>query len=299
MQTRRRLLQGIAGAATTGIAGCTAFAEGPPPVTILGAGSLTTALENGLRPAVDHPVRVGTRGSAAIARLVASGTRSPDILSLADPALFDTVVSTSWYATFATNAMVLAYTTATPGGRTIADAGPDRWWEPLLEESIRFGRTDPALDPLGYRSLFTLELAGTYYDDAPPLRSQIPNRSHVYPETQLLAQFETGGLDAALTYRNMAEERGYDYHDLPAEIDLGNPHYRDRYQSTSYTLPGGTTVTGDVIQYAATILNGADRDPVKTVFDYHTRGGYLAEYGFDRPDDYPRFIGDVPRNLEA
>lgn len=297
MSTRRRLLRGLAGVATAGIAGCsTVTGGGTDPVTLLGAGSLTTALEQGLRPRLETPVRVGTRGSAAIARLVASGTRSPNIVSLADPALFDAPLSPPWHVTYATNAMVIAYNPDTVGGQALA-THRTAWWEPVLSGVTRFGRTDPDLDPLGYRTLFTLDLAADYYPATPDLRAVLPEHTHVYPETQLLTQFETGALDGAFTYRNMAEERGYAYIELPSQIDLSTPRYRDRYHETAYTLPGGHTVDGDVIRYAATILEGADRPQVRTVFDRHTTGAYLDAYGFDRPDDYPRYIGDVPRHL--
>lgn len=299
MQTRRAVLRRAAGAGAAAIAGCAGWTGATSPVTILAAGSLTTALEKGLEPAVDPPIRVGTRGSAAVARLVAAGTRSPNIVSLADPALFDGPLHPDWYASFATNAMVLAYTTDTAGGRAVRDADPDRWWEPILAGTTRFGRTDPDLDPLGYRTLFTLALAADHYPSAPALRDRIPARDQVYPETQLLAQFETGGIDAALTYRNMAVERGYDFLALPAAIDLSDPRHAERYHRTSYTLPGGKTVHGDVIRYAATILEDGDRDAVRSVFDTHVDGAYLGQYGFGQPTDYPRYIGDVPPRLRA
>ncbi|MFB6103541.1 MAG: extracellular solute-binding protein [Halobacteriaceae archaeon] len=300
MYTRRAVLKGAAATGVSTVAGCggvLGLHGDTAPVTILAAGSLTTALEHGLRPVVDPPIRVGTRGSAAVARLIAAGTRTPDIVSLADPSLFDGPLHPEWYATYATNAMVLAYNPETAGGRAVRDAGPSRWWRPILDGTARFGRTDPDLDPLGYRTLFTLALAADYYPDAPALREQLPARDQVYPETQLLAQFETGGIDAALTYRNMAVERGYDYLALPAQIDLSDPAYADRYGQQSYTLPSGTTVYGDVIRYAATVLEDADRPAVQTVFDAHVEGAYLPQYGFGQPTRYPQYSGDVPTRL--
>lgn len=303
MPSRRAVLTGVAGVGATAVAGCTGLTgdggSTTAPVEILAAGSLTAALEHGFDPGVAAPVRVGTRGSAAIARLVATGTRSPHIVSLADPALFAGPMAPTWYATFATNAMVVAYNPGTDGGRAVRAAGREAWWRPILTGRARLGRTDPDLDPLGYRTLFTLELAGHHYAAAPDLRAALPARRQVYPETQLLAQFETGGIDVALTYRNMAVEREYPYLELPPAIDLSDPAYRDRYHQTSYTLPSGKTVRGDVIRYAATIHEGTERPAVRSVFDAHIGGAYLDRFGFDRPLQYPRFRGDVPQRLRT
>lgn len=89
-----------------------------------------------------------------------------------------------------------------------------------------------------------LELATRHYESDANLRAVVPQRSQAYPETRLVSQFETGSIDAAVTYRNMAVERGYRYLDLPPEIDLSDPRYADRCATTSYELPSGKTIQG-------------------------------------------------------
>lgn len=289
---RRELLAAVAG----GLAGCGAvFGRDGRPVSVLAAGSLTNALVNGLVPALDVPVRVETHGSARVARLVAEGAKDPDIVSLADPALFESVLSLPWYAEFATNAIVLAYDPRSPGGRRIADAGPDAWFRPLLDSGVALGRTDPDLDPLGYRTLFALELATAHYDFSDDLRAVVPRRARVYPETQLLGRFETGAVEAAFVYRSMAQERGYEFVGLPAEVNLSDPGLAERYAETSYGLPDGTIIRGAPISYAATVRHR--RPATDRVFRRHIRGGALPPFGFGVPDDYPRFTGDVPSDL--
>ncbi|WP_323174621.1 extracellular solute-binding protein [Natrialba sp. PRR66] len=290
--SRRSTLSGVAGL-LVGTAGCSRTGgEQSEPVSMLAAGSLNNGLENGLRPSVDAPLQIESRGSTEVARLAAEGQKDPDIVSLADIALFDSSLESEWVAEFATNAIVLAYNPDTAGGKRLAGVGPENWYRPVLNGDVEIGRTDPDLDPLGYRTLFMLELATEYYGTDANLRETIPLREQIYPETQLISQFETGSIDAAIAYRNMAVERGYEYIDLPTEIDLSDPAYADTYATTSYELPDGTVARGRRISYGSTVRR--ESPPVFDVFRTHTTGQYLTDFGFVVPDDYPQFTGTAP-----
>jgi len=301
-RSRRAFLRTAGAVGTVGLAGCVGRGTDADDggrsvtVTILAAGSLQHALETGLAPALDVPIRVEAHGSATVARMVAEGQRDPDIVTVADTALFEAPLSPPWYATFTSNAVVLAYNPDTEGGRRVAEAGTERWYEPLLDDAVRLGRTDPDQDPLGYRTLFTLELAARYYDDAPALHESIPARRQIYPETALISEFETGSIDAAFAYRNMAVERGYDYVALPERIDLSSPDYVDDWYGTvSYTLPSGQEIQGDLIGYGSTIRKQSDA--ARSVFAAHTTGDYLDDSGFLRREGFPRYEGDVPADV--
>lgn len=285
--SRRGFLGRVGTAAAGGtlaLGGCTA-AGARQSVSLLVAGSLANALEHGLRPRTDVDLRIEAHGSATVARFVSSGQKDPDIVSLADPALFDAPMSVDEYTVFATNAIVLAYDPESPGGEQVATAGPEEWYHALMSEEVRLGRTDPRLDPLGYRTLFTLDLASEHYGTNRDLRTVVPARDQVYPETQLLGGFETGSIDAAFVYRNMADTRGYTFHELPPEINLSDPAYTDRYRTVAYELPERGEVRGDVIRYGAT-LRSRTRRP-RSVFKRHVTGEYLTEYGFGVPERLP------------
>jgi len=290
---RRGFLSAVA-AGVCGVAGCGGQAD-TGPVSLLVAGSLNNAMEHGYREAVDGPVQVEAMGSARAARLVADGAKEPDIVSLADETLFESVLDPDWHARFATNALVLVYDPESAAGRRLSAVGEDRWYEVLLDDDVSVGRTDPDLDPLGYRTLFLLTLASRHYDTERDLRDAVPVPGQIYPETQLLSQFETGGVDAAVAYRNMAVERGYDYVELPAAIDLSDPAYDDRYGVASYELPDGTTVSGRAIAYVSTLR--ADLGPVDSAYETHISGGYLGNYGLTVPDSYPTWGGDAPERF--
>lgn len=320
--SRRGFLGMITGGLTTTMAGCTASDDSiitggtqntpsavksetitsdtassitSPTIAILAAGSLQYAIENGLRSSLEVPIQVESHGSATVARLIADGQRDPDIVTVADTALFDQPLSPRWHSIFTSNAIVLAYNPDTAGGRRLAAA--DAWYEPLLNETIRFGRTDPDQDPLGYRTLFMLELASRYYDDASRLIPAFKNRNNIYPETGLISRFETGSIDAAVTYRNMAIERDYAYVDLPDQINLSNPQYVDSWYSTvSYTLPSGQTINGNIINYGSTIRHMSKA--AVAVFNIHTTGQYLTDAGFIQRAQFPQYVGDVPVTVE-
>lgn len=287
--SRRAVLAATAGLASAG--GCLGRASSGSTVSLLAAGSLQNALTGDFRPPTDARVEVEAHGSARAARMVAEGQRDPDIIALADPVLFSSPLDTAWYATFANNAIVLTYNPETAGGKRVQ--GAETWFAPLLRGDVRLGRTDPDLDPLGYRTLFTLALAADHYD-TPALADRLLSRTQIYPETQLLAQFDSGSVDAAFVYRSMAVERGYPYVDLPAAVDMSDPDHAASYASMSYTLPGGTVVRGTPIQYAATCRT--QTEAATTVFDavVESSDQYLESHGFTVTDRHPHYSGDVP-----
>lgn len=292
--TRRQFIAATAALLAGGA--CTNGSSGA--VSLMAAGSLYHAFENGLAKQLsDLSPEIEAHGSVAVARLVAEGKRDPDIVSLADAALFDGPLHPTWHVEFATNALVLAYNPDTAAGRRLAEAGPEAWYEPLLRSEVRLGRTDPDLDPLGYRTLFALDLASRYYE-IPDLSPRVLEPRQIYPETALISQFEVGAIDAAFTYRSMATARGYAFVEFPREINLSSPaHARNWYEQASYRLPDGKVVRGAPISYASTIRHL--RPEVQTVFRRQCRGAYLTAFGFSVPDDYPRIHGDAPAPISS
>jgi molybdate/tungstate transport system substrate-binding protein len=295
--TGRRAFLASAAAAASGLAGCSGAlavggASGRDRVSLVVAGSLQNAMQDGLADAVDVPLAVEAHGSAAAARFVAEGQKDPDVVSLADVSLLEDLLEVPWYVEFATNSLVVAYDPDSAGGERVAAAGQERWHEAVRAEEVSLGRTDPDLDPLGYRTLFALELASDHYGTDVDLRTAVPERRQVYPETQLLAALETGSVDAAVVYRSMAVDHGYPFVDLPPEVDLGDPAFADEYATASYQLPAGTVVEGGVASYGTAARHRGDA--VADVVRAQVEGDYLQAYGFTVPADYPRPNGEVP-----
>ena len=212
-------------------------------------------------------------GSLAAAELVRSGARDPDALALAEPGLVADLAG--WHAVFATNALTVVY----DPDSEYAPAIREDWRTALAREEISVGRTDPARDPLGYRTLLALDLAGREGAPADAIRAN----ADVFPETQLLRTLEAGGVDAAFAYRNMAVAHDLPHLDLPAELDLSDPRLADHYRRAAVTV-GGETIRGEPIRYGAAFLTDRGEPFYRNLVANAER---LREYGFGVPDEFP------------
>jgi len=263
---RRRTVLG--GLAAVGLGGglsalATPTSQGDEGVEALVAGSLQAVA--GRVPGAT----VEAHGSLAVRRLVLEDAREPDVVALADPKLFEGLANT--YTLFATNALVLAYDPSAPHVDELR-----RDWRGALRDAT-VGRTDPTLDPLGYRTVLAVELDGTLD------RSALDGTS-VLPETALMRTLEAGGVEAAFAYRSMAVEHGVPYVSLPESIDFSSPALADHYATVSIEL-ADRTVRGAPIRYATAALTAAGRPWAKALTTDDSR---LAEAGFVVPAGYPR-----------
>lgn len=271
--TRRRFVR--AGGAAAGLGAGANYAYGA--LASSPAGAEPTALVAGSLLHVARSVpgaAVEANGSAAVRRMVVEGLREPDAVALADPRLLSGVADRA--TLFATNALVVAYD---PASRYADELRAD-WRSAVRAEGIRLGRTDPARDPLGYRTVMALRLA----ERRSGLDAAVLDAATVLPETDLLNVVEGGAVDAAFVYRNMAVERDLPYVGLPAAIDFSDPAHAEAYATVSYELDHAT-IEGAPIRYAATATTDRGGPWVERLVSGRER---LAEGGFGVPDGYPR-----------
>ncbi|WP_458187567.1 extracellular solute-binding protein [Haladaptatus sp. NG-WS-4] len=262
---RRRFLRYAGGSLAVGGVAATVSFAGNDGTSVLVAGSLQ-------RLASDvGDASVEAHGSVAARRLVVSGARDPDAVAFADPTL---VAGLAPQATlFATNALVLVYDPESPHARALQRD----WRGALRRDRIVVGRTDPDRDPLGYRTVMALELAG---------ERDLLDTMRIVPETGLLRSLEGGAFDAAFAYRNMAVEHDLPFVDLPDELDFSNPALADRYGSVSVELPE-RTVRGAPIRYAATAMTDDGGSWVESLVSGRKR---LRHAGFSVPREYPKRV---------
>jgi molybdate/tungstate transport system substrate-binding protein len=167
----------------------------------------------------------------------------------------------TWYATFATTRLVLAYSPSSKFADAFRKAaeGKIQWYDVLATPGVRIGRTDPVIDPKGYRTIIAMELAERHYQR--PLRQAIlgddRNPAQVLSDETILLRLEEGELDAAFLYAIEANIRNLPTISLPKSTDLGDPGLASTYRSASVTVNGVTHI-GEPIEYALSVPRNAE-----------------------------------------
>lgn len=225
-------------------------------LTVFNAGSLAYPFRELLAAfAREHPgiePRQESSGSLEAARKLTELGKIPDVLAVADHGIIAKLLMpafTTWYVTFASNAMVLAYSDRSAGAEEI---NGENWWRILLRPGIRWGSSNPALDPNGYRSLMVLQLAERHYGEPGLARrlSEALDPRLVRPnEAQLLGLVQAGELDYAWSYRSLAQTAGLRWVELPQAIDLSDAARAEEYAMAAIRLPGQRRAAGDSVEF--------------------------------------------------
>jgi molybdate/tungstate transport system substrate-binding protein len=199
-------------------------------------------------------------GSRECARKITDLDKPCDVMVSADYAVIDTLLipdHADWNIRFASNEMVIAFREDSHGAALI---DRDNWHEILMGDDVTFGRSDPNLDPAGYRTVLTAMLAEIFYG-RPGLADKLlaKDTKYIHPmSADLLALLEVGELDYLFTYRSVAEQHKLSFLILPDEINFKKPELAEFYSRASVRLIGnkrGTFVTrvGEPIIYGVTI----------------------------------------------
>jgi molybdate/tungstate transport system substrate-binding protein len=241
---------------------------GKKPVLVLYAGSLTTVMEEGVGPAFQQETgylyRGEGQGSMGAANMIRDRLRTPDIFISADPAVNDRLLIgpanhdlVRWYVAFASAELVLGYN---PRSKFAADfaaarAGRKNWYDVLAMPGVKFGRTDPELDPKGYRTLFLFSLADNFYrrPGISALLGHPENPAQIFPEPELLARMEAGQVDAGIFYRPEVLAHHIPFITLPPQLNQSDPALAALYARQSFSDSDGITVHGSPILFTVTI----------------------------------------------
>lgn len=212
-------------------------------------------------------------GSRECARKITDLDKPCDVLVSADYAVIDTLLipdHADWNIRFASNEMVIAFREDSHGADLI---DKDNWHEILMRNDVTFGRSDPNLDPAGYRTVLTAMLAEIFYGK-PALADKLLAKDvkYIHPmSADLLALLEVGELDYLFTYRSVAEQHKFAFLTLPDEINFKKPELSEFYRRASVRLIGkkrGTFITrvGEPIIYGVTIPNNAPNPELALAF---------------------------------
>jgi molybdate/tungstate transport system substrate-binding protein len=233
-------------------------------IVVFNAGSLALPLRAALDTFAARDgviVQQEHAGSLETARKLTELAKIPDVVGLADHEVFSQLLipdHTTWYAMFARNRMVIAYTDRS---RAASEIDADNWWRILQRPGIEVGRSDPDLDPAGYRTLLVMQLAERHYRQpglAKALLDASPSRNVRPKEADLVALLQAGEFDYAYQYESIAQGTGLRYVTLPTAIDLSTPAESLSYRQASVRVRGATprdtiTFRGEPIVYGVSV----------------------------------------------
>lgn len=237
-------------------------------IAVFNAGSLARPLRAALdsfTAGTSIKVEQENAGSVETARKLTELHRIPDLVGSADYQIFPKYLmpgQTSWYARFARNRMVLMYTAKSKSASTIDSTN---WYKILEAKGVQTGRSDPALDPNGYRSLVVMRLAELYYKQKGLTDRLIANSSaHIVrpKEVDLMGLLQAGEIDYAWSYESVAQAAKLPYVTLPRAIDLSDPADSAQYALASVRIPGKkmqdtVELKGEPILYGFTVPRDA------------------------------------------
>ena len=263
------------------------------------AGSLSMPMEEleqrfeELHPDVD--VQREAAGSVASVKKITELGKQADILASADYNLIPSMMMpefADWYVAFARNQIVIAYTNES---KYSSEIDQDNWYEILKRPDVTFGISNPNDDPCGYRSQMVTQLAENYYADAsihddlmatntgitvlsengthaikvPPSEEIDPNTEKIMlrsMETELSSALEMREIDYFYIYRSVAVQHGFEFVELPPQIDLSSIEYADQYSKVNIELANGNVIEGKPIVYGITIPNNAQQSDLAVEF---------------------------------
>lgn len=189
---------------------------------------VAASLTNAIRPQLDSfAAKFGTTiltesgGSVEHVRKITELHRIPDLLLLADDDVFSRMLApqhVSWWAAFARNRLVVAYTDHSRARDSIT---PQNWYTILIRSGIEVGRSDPDLAPVGYRALVLFTLAEVQYNQpglAKRLRENSPPKNMRANAADLAALLATGELDYIYDYESVALAHHFRFVQLPQDV---------------------------------------------------------------------------------
>src|ERR1043165_817243 len=249
----------------------------PDTLVIFIAASLTKPIQPVLDAFATQTATVVQRESGASldhARKITELHRVPDVLLLADVEVISQLLVpkyTTWYAEFARNRLVIAFTNRSKYAKQVTAAN---WTEILQRKGVEVGRTDPNLAPVGYRTLLMFTLAERFYHRpglAAALLQTAPERNIRPNAAELAGLLAAGELDYIYDYQSVAESNNFRFVPLPDAVNLGDPKRAADYATASVTVRGASPQSraqfkGQPILYGLTIPKGAPHGSAGTRF---------------------------------
>jgi len=255
---------------------------------VLIAGSLTSPMEKvEAKFEADHKnvdVQLEPAGSLeCINKITQLGTQA-DVLASADYTLIPAMMMPNyadWYILFAKNEMVLTYSDKSKYASIVNE---NNWYKILDKPDVVWAFSNPNLDPCGYRTPMTIQLAEFEYEDDQIFENLISSKSKITisevngsyiiitpedlaPDTkkvtirnksvELVSMVQEGGIDYAWEYISVAIQNDLKYVRLPGSINLSDVGYEKIYKKVQVKTTDGKTQTAKPIVYGITVPKNA------------------------------------------
>ena len=207
-----------------------------------------------------------------------------DVLASADYTLIPSMMMpdyADWYILFAKNEMVLTYSDKSKYASIVNE---NNWYKILNKPDVVWAFSNPNLDPCGYRTPMTIQLAEFAYKDDKILEDLITSKSKITvaevngtyvittpedlaPDTsritirnksvELVSMVQEGGIDYAWEYISVAVQNNLKYVRLPASINLSDVDYANTYNKVRVKTSDGKTQKATPIVYGITVPKNA------------------------------------------
>lgn len=195
--------------------------KGTGPVDVLYAGSLVAGFAKYITPGFQRTSGFTFAGypggSGALASAIQTKVEAADVFVSAAPSADLTLEgasggnNVSWYSSLGTSPVVIGYN---PHSKFAAAFKSKPWATVLRQSGILIGRTDPAIDPKGALTESLLTAEGKKIRD-PGLNATVlgsaENPKQIFPESSLVANLQSGQLDAGFFFQSEAVAAGIPY----------------------------------------------------------------------------------------
>ncbi len=274
----------------------------PVILKVFHAGSLSVPLNRIERafekryPWID--VRRESSGSVMVIRKVVDIHKKCDVIAVADYSLIPIMMFPKYadhVKLFAKNELVLCYT---KNSKYSKDINQDNWYKILMKNNVKWGFSNPNMDPCGYRAVMCILLSAYYYKKPIPnmlFKKYLPfkfikkhdisyakiprdfsltgRKIFIRPKSvELLALLESGDIDYAIEYISVAKQHHLKFLRFPPEINLGQLSLKKYYSKACVILGNGKVINGKPIVYGISALRISSHPKEAKLFEDFVTG---------------------------
>jgi len=280
---------------------CLCYAKEKVVLKVFHAGSLAVpfqrieALFEKTYPWID--VRRESSGSVMAIRKVIDLHKPCDVIAVADYSLIPKMMFPRYadhVALFARNELVLCYTKRSKYHKII---NQKNWYKILAKKDVKWGFSNPNLDPCGYRAVMCILLSELYYKapifkmlfetylpfrlvkkgafivaEIPPSFSLTGRKLFIRPKAvELVGLLESGAIDYAIEYLSVAKQHHLCFLRLSPEINLGSLKFKDYYLKVAVVL-GKKEIHAKPIVYGIAYLKTSSHPKEAKLFEEFVTG---------------------------